>query len=893
MRALQITEDDADTLTRDGRVVHIRRLVPTDLPAVQALHDRTSDESMYLRYFAVDREGARKYATRMVEPGERRCALGAFTAAGLVAVGAIEPAGTDGAEFALLVADELQHTGIGTLLMEHLIATARGLGARRLVGDVLASNAAMLMVLRDLGFAAETRTEFGETRVEFSLELTEPVIAAITAREQAAGVASLRPLLAPRSVVVVGAGHRPGTVGHEVLRNLLDAKFAGTVFAINPHRSEVLGVRCLPSPAELPEVPDLAIVALPAPAVADAVRALGERGVRAAVLLGAGFGEAGAAGIALQDQVLAIARARGMRLVGPNCLGVLNTDPAVRLDATFARLARRPGTLAVLAQSGAFGAALLAAADRVGLGVGQFVSIGNKSDVGGNDLLLAWDADPNINVIAAYLESIGDPRRFARIAAQVSRHKPVLMVKSGRTAAGQAAGRSHTAAAASSEVAVDALLRGAGVLRVRTMRELLDAARVLADQPLPAGPRVAIVGNSGGPEILAADAAAEAGLTVAELDPATVATLRGLGGPAQNPLDLGAAVQPDTAYAALRPVLADPAVDAVVTVFTDIAIADSPAMRDAIAAATAGSGKPVLAVSVGARPDSLELPGIPRRLPVFTFPEEAVAALGVAYRYSRHRAIAPAVPARPDGVDEAAARALVETALRDGRDWLAPEEAFRLLANYGIPVTAHAVVTDPDAAVAAAADLGYPLVAKLAAPGLHKTELGGVRLGVADEVALRAAVTDLAALGDGRVLLQPMIGAGTELIAGTVHDPQCGPLVMIGAGGVLTDILGDRAFGLAPLTGDDADALVGRLRSARLLDGYRGAPVIDRAAVRDLLVRLGTLADDLPEIAELDLNPIIARADGLHVVDARIRIAEPPHHPDPLVRQLRGPRGGT
>ncbi|TAM86344.1 MAG: GNAT family N-acetyltransferase [Jatrophihabitans sp.] len=904
MAALQILDDDVDTLTRDGRVVHIRRLHPDDRAAVLGLHDRSSDESIYRRYFAFDREGAGRYAAHLVQPGEGRCALGAFADGELVGVGGFETepgtgsgtdsgahSGTAAAEFGLLVADAVQHTGIGTLLLEHLIAIARAQGVRHLIGDVLASNAPMLQVLHDLGFAATTRTEHGEARVEFGLELTQAVVAAISAREQAAEVASLRPLLAPRSVVVVGAGQRSGTVGHEVLRNILDAGFTGAVYAVNPRRDEVLGVRCVPTASQLPEAPDLAVVALPAAAVAEAVRGLGERGVRAVVLLGAGFGEVGPAGIALQDQVLALARAHGMRLVGPNCLGVVNTDPATRLDATFATLARRPGSLAVLAQSGAFGAALLAAAARVHLGVGQFVSIGNKSDVGGNDLLLAWDADPKVRVIAGYLESIGDPHRFVRIATGVTRHKPVLIVKSGRTAAGQAAGRSHTAAAASSDIAVDALLRASGVLRMRTMRELLDASRVLCDQPLPRGPRVAIVGNSGGPEILAADALLEAGLVVADLDPATDAALRQLGTSATNPLDLGAAVQPDVATAVLRTVLASASVDAVVSVFTDVAITDPTAMGDAVAAAAAGSDKPLLAVSVGGRSGSRELPGTRNRMPVFTFPEEAVAALGVAHRYGRLRAAPAAAPVRPAGIEAGAARAVVDAALRDGRDWLTTEDTHAVLTGYGIPVCPQAVVTGPDAAVAAATGLGYPLVAKLAAPGLHKTEMGGVHLAITGEAQLRAAVRELAGRSDGRVLLQPMIGPGTELIGGIVHDRQCGQLVMIGAGGVLTDVLDDRAFGLAPLTEHAADDLVAQLRASWLLDGYRGAPVVDRAAVRDLIVRLGVLADDLPAVAELDLNPIIARADGLHVVDARIRVARPPAHPDPLVRQLRGPRG--
>ncbi|MEO9139824.1 MAG: GNAT family N-acetyltransferase [Jatrophihabitans sp.] len=892
MRAPNVTDGYVDSLTRDGRIVQIRQLAQDDLAAVQALHDRASDQAIYLRYFALNRASAQNYAVTLVAPDPGRLALGAFVDAELVGVGVCDRTDGDAAEFALLVVDTAHHGGIGTLLLEHLIAGARRRGIGRFTAEILASNSAMLQVMRDLGFAASRRVAYGETHVEFSLDVAESVIAAISSRERSAGVASLVPLLAPRSVVVIGAGQRPGSVGHEVLRNLLAAGYTGTVQVVNPRRREVLGLRSYETVQDLPELPDLAIIALPAPQVPDAVRRCGELGVRAAVLLGAGFGEAGAEGARLQDEVLAVARVHGMRLVGPNCIGVINTDPAVALDATFGKVNPMPGPLAVLSQSGAFGVALLAAADAAGLGTSQFVSVGNKIDVGGNDLLLAWEADPRTRVIAGYLESVGDPRRFARIARQVSRRKPILLVKSGRTEAGQAAGRSHTAAAASSDIAIDALLRGSGVLRLPTMRELLDAARVLCDQPLPAGPRIAIVGNSGGPEIMAADAASEAGLEIAELDDATRTALLGLNVSTQNPLDLGAAVTPDTAAAALRIVLASPAVDAVITVFTAIAITDSSAMGSAITAAVAAADKPVVAVSVGEPPRTSVLPGSAWRLPVFTFPEEAAAALGVAHRYAQLREQSFALPLRPADVDVASARGLVDRALRSGQPWLALDDAFALLASYGVPVCPHAVVTDPDAALAAAAGLGYPLVAKLAAPGVHKSELGGVRLGLADEDALRAAVADLCTLADGRVLLQPMIGGGTELILGAVHDPQCGPLVMVGAGGILTDVLGDRAFGLAPLTEDEADALIGSLRAARLLDGYRGAPVVDRTAVRDALVRIAALVDDVPEIAELDLNPIIAGPDGLIAVDARVRVAEPPHHPDPLLRQLRGPRGG-
>jgi acyl-CoA synthetase (NDP forming)/RimJ/RimL family protein N-acetyltransferase len=890
---LKITSDDVDTLASDGRIVHIRDIRPDDLDELVALNDRASDRSIYFRYFSPNREAAERYVTKVSESVEaERRALGAFEQGRLLGLGVIERIGRVTAEFALLVADECHNCGIGTLLLEHLIAEARGAGIERFVADVLATNAQMIQVMRDLGFAPVTQIEHGEMHLEFALELNNRVVSAIGERERRANVVSLRPLLAPRSIAVIGAGQHPGTAGHEVLRNLLAADFTRDIHVVNPNRDTVLGLPCLPSPADLPDDVDLAVIALPADQVADVLAACGKRGVRAAVLFGSGFSETGADGAELQDAALDTAREYGIRLLGPNCIGVVNTDPDVRLDATFATLPHLPGSLAVLAQSGAFGVALIAAAASAGQGISQMVSVGNKADVGGNDLLLAWEADERTRVIGMYLESIGDPRRFARIARRVASVKPLLAVKSGRTEVGQRAGRSHTAAAASSDVAIDALFRSSGVLRVHTMQEMLDAARVLSGQPLPAGPRVAIVGNSGGPEILAADAATEAGLDVVEFDDATRAALAALGAPGQNPLDLGAAATAQTVGPVLRAVLDSPSVDAVLTVFTRIAIADADEIAAVVAEAAHASGKTVVAVTVGDPPSTLSRSDDAEwALPVFTFPEPAAAALGLAHRYAELRTSPIAMAQRPAGVDPGTAREIVETALAAGRDWLTADESHRLLRAYGLPVPDQAVVDDVDAAVTAAGELGYPLVAKLATPGLHKSDVGGVRVGIADAGALRAAIADFDALGGApgqQVLLQPMIGAGTELIVGAVHDAHCGPLVMIGAGGVLTDVLGDRSFGLAPLTAHDAEQVLGRLRSARLLDGFRGAPVVSRAAVTDVLIRVAALVDDVPQIAELDLNPLICRTDGLSAVDARIRVAVAPRHPDPLVRQLRG-----
>jgi acyl-CoA synthetase (NDP forming)/RimJ/RimL family protein N-acetyltransferase len=874
-------------LRTSGGLVHLRPVKESDREALLGLHTRASDESIYYRFFTVGRHAADAYLERLLRTTDAEPqTLVAIVGGEIVAVAGFEPVNDTTAEFAVLVEDTEQHEGIGTLLIEHLASIAWRRGIRRFVADVLAENTAALRMIRRLGFEVSADLEYGTAHLSFDLEPRSPVVAAIDDRDRTADAASLRPLLAPRSVAVIGASVRPRAVGHEVLRHILDGGFTGSVYAVNPKHESVLGVACFASAQDLPVAPDLALVAVPAVAVPDVVRACGERGARGVVLLTAGFGETGAEGQALQGEVLAVARGYGMRMIGPNCLGVLNSDPAVRLNATFAALPMRPGRLGLVSQSGALGIAVLGAAQRRGLGIAQFVSVGNKADVSGNDLLLAWERDDRVGVIGLYLESFGNPRKFARIARRVAHTKPIIAIKAGRSLAGQRAGRSHTAAAAASDAVVDALFTQAGVLRVDSMERLVDVSRLLLDQPLPAGPRVAIVGNSGGPGILAADAAEAAGLSVVELAASTLDELRGAAPSAasyENPVDLGAGAQPELFADAVRVLLAAPEVDIVLGVFTDTTVADPAQVVSQVAAVAADSGKPLAVTHVGSEPDTVQ------GVPVFAFPEPAAAALGYAYRYARIHAASASEPAPLDTVDPDGARSLVRQALAAGDEWLAPDDVAALLSKFRIPVCPYRVVSDPDAAGKAAADLGYPLVAKIARGTVHKTEAGGVRLGLRDDAAVRDAVAAIQATGAREVLLQPMVGSGVELIIGAVQDQQFGPVAMIGAGGVLADMIADRQLRLAPLTDDDADAMIRGLRTAPLLDGYRGGPVVSRPAVRRLLVRVAALANDVPEVAELDLNPVICRGgDDLVVVDAKVRVAAAPTLPDPLLRQLRG-----
>ena len=892
--------NDIDAVRADGGLVHIRPVQEADRKALLALNERASDQSIFYRFFTLSRHAADDYVARLLRPASiEHQALVALVDDELIGVAAYERLSRTSAEIALLVDDNDQHEGIGTLLIEHLAGIARRHRIQQFVAEVLAENAAMIRVIRNLGYEIDTRLEYGVVRLTFGLEAGARVVTAIDDRERTADAASLRPLLAPRSVAVIGASSRPRSVGHEVLRNILASGFTGTVNAVNPKHDTVLGLHTFASAHDLPVTPDLAVVAVPAASVLDVVHDCGERGARGIVLLSSGFGETGAAGEAMQKEVVAAARRHGMRLIGPNCLGLINTDPEVSLNATFASVSVNPGHLGLVSQSGALGIAVLLAAKRYGLGISQFVSVGNKADISGNDLLLAWERDERTSVIALYLESFGNPRKFSRIARRVSRHKPIIAIKAGRSLAGQRAGQSHTAAAASSDAVVDAMFTQAGVLRVNTMEEMLDVARVLSDQPLAAGPRLAIVSNSGGPGILAADAAEAAGLTVVELAEQTQAALRAAvpsAASCQNPIDLSAGVPTEETAEAMRIVLAAAEVDLVLTVFTETMITDPDEVMASIASAAGTSTKLVVATQVGREKRSVPIPGTHRNMAVFGFPEPAAAAMGFAWRYAQIAAAPLGDTARLEGIDIEGSRALVAEFLAAGEGWLRPRDVARLLIRYGIPMSPQRIVSRVEDAVRAAAELGYPVAVKLAGDTVHKTDVGGVRLGIADEQELRSAFDAVQAVEAGRrgdpdcadVLIQPMAPGGTELIAGVLQEPRFGPVLMLGAGGVLADMIADRQFRLAPLTIQDADQMIAGMRTAPLLDGYRGRRVVSRPAVRDLLLRLAALAEDLPEVAELDLNPIICEGDDvLVVVDAKVRIAPAPLTADPVLRQLR------
>jgi acetyl coenzyme A synthetase (ADP forming)-like protein len=725
-------------------------------------------------------------------------------------------------------------------------------------------------------------------------------VARFDAREERAAANALQLFFAPRSVAVIGASRRRGTVAGEVFHNLITSGFPGPVYPINHAASVVQSVTAYPTVLDAPGPVDLAVIAVPANDVLTAAEQCASKSVRALVVLSAGFGEVGEAGRKRQAELLRVCRSAGMRLVGPNCMGLLNTSPERRLNATFAPGMPPEGRIGFLSQSGALGLAIIDRASVLGLGLSTFVSVGNKADISGNDLLQYWHADPSTDVILLYLESFGNPRKFSRIARRVGRTKPIVAVKSGRSRAGSRAASSHTGAlVAASDVPVEALFRQSGVIRTDTLAELFDVASLVAHQPIPKGRRVGIVTNAGGPAILCADACEAEGLEVPVLTAASQAKLRtflAAQASVTNPVDMIATASAELYERTIDVVAKDPNVDAVVVIYIPPVVTRPEDVARAIVSGAlkmrrSSIEKPMLAVFMSAAgvPDALRASDV--GIPSYPFPENAAIALARAARYGEWRQRPEGVPARFADIKRDEAATLVARALARGDDWLFPDEVTTLLGCYGVPMIETRIVADAQAAELAARDIGGAVALKAVAPGLvHKTEAGGVRLGLSDPVAVRKAAeqmsTHLGATGHAPTsfAVQPMVPAGIEMIVGIAEDPQFGSLIVCGAGGTLVELLRDVAVRLTPLTVDDASDMLQSLKSYPLLTGFRGAPKCDVAAVENVLLRVSALADDLPAVAELDLNPIVVSERGAIVVDARVRVKRPAAAPLPGAR---------
>jgi acetyl coenzyme A synthetase (ADP forming)-like protein len=789
------------------------------------------------------------------------------------------------AELALAVADTYQGRGLGTILLGQLAESAQASGIDVLEAIVRPENHLMLKVLRESGFPVSARSEPGEIHAELPTALTPEGLRQFEDRERIGALAAVRHLLAPRSVAVIGASRHRGSIGAELFHNLVATGFKGPVYPVNPVATEIESVAAYASVLDILGDVEMAVITVPAAAVLEAARQCAAKRVRALVVISAGFAETGPEGAGLQGRLLEICRQAGMRLVGPNCMGVINTAEGVSLDATFAPDKPIAGRIGFLSQSGGLGIAVMARAQALGSGISSFVSVGNKADLSGNDFIQYWETDEATDLIMLYLESFGNPRKFARIARRVSRSKPILAVKGGRSPAGNRATSSHTGALLSgSDITVDALFQQAGVIRTDTLAELFNAALLLGSQPMPAGNRVAILTNAGGPAILCADACEANGLVVPELS-AQVRTELAAFMPAAastgNPVDMIASASAEDYSRAIATLAGCVEIDAMIVIFTPPLITRAPEVIRAIQRAARDLPRriPLLSVfmSKQSAPRVIRSGGV--GVPHYPFPEEAARALSLAARYGAWRALPEEPLAVLDAIDRDRAAAVIATALAEGGGWISPAAQGELLSCYGIPMVETRLVESPRAAGREAGRLGSPVALKAIVPGLlHKSDAGAVRLDLKGERAVQRAASEMAATLEQSghhvtgFQVQPIAAKGVEMLVGVVQDQHFGPVVACGAGGTATELLKDVAVRITPITRGEASRMIRSLKTFRLLDGYRGAPRADVAALEDVLLRVSALVEAHPEVVEMDLNPLIVHPVGAVAVDARIRL---------------------
>jgi acetyl coenzyme A synthetase (ADP forming)-like protein len=692
-------------------------------------------------------------------------------------------------------------------------------------------------------------------------------------------IRSVDAFFSPRSIAVIGASRQRGTISGELLHNILSYEFNGPVYPVNRTSPVVQSIVSYPTVEDVPGEVDLAVIVVPAAHVLEVAAQCARKHVRALVVISAGFAEASTPGRDAQSELVKICRDAGMRLIGPNCMGVISTDPNVRLNATFAPIPPLAGSIGFMSQSGGLGLAIMDYAGALGLGLSTFVSVGNKSDVSGNDLITYWEQDPRTNLILLYLESFGNPRKFSRIARRVARTKPIIAVKSGRSPAGARATSSHTGALlAASDVTVDALFRHSGVIRTDTLEEMFDVAALLSSQCVPRGRRVGILTNAGGPGILCADACASEGLEVPAFTDETQSKLRKLL-PAEasigNPVDMIASATADQYRQAMEIIGGDPSIDAVVVIFIPPLVTRPEDVATAIVNGTRAfrKTKPVVTVFMQSRGVPDELRSADVRVPSYSFPENAARALARVAGYGEWLS-RPSTEPVFENIDKAECSAIIDKAARNGGGWLEPRDVWTVLGKYGLPVLEQRVVSSADEAGSAAARFGGRIALKGIAPGLvHKTDAGAVRLDLSPD-AVTAAAREMSARINSinGFVVQRMAESGAEMIVGVVHDPQFGPVVACGAGGVLVELVRDVSIRVTPLSREDASAMVRELKTYPLLEGYRGSPVRDVAALEEVILRIGALVDDFPAISELDLNPVLVHEHGATIVDARIRI---------------------
>jgi acetyl coenzyme A synthetase (ADP forming)-like protein len=878
---------EATVVLRDGSTLTIKPVRPDDADELGRFFSDLSLESRVFRFFAAV-VNADSSVQRMVHVNYTS-SYGLVAVAGATAqiVGHamyVEVAPRK-AELALAVADAYQGRGVGTILLGQLAEAAAAAGYDVLEAIVRPENHRMLQMLRESGFPVHARSEPGEVHAEIPTKIGPEGIRQFEDRERLAAVAAVTHLLAPASVAVVGASRQAGSIGAALMHNLVAYRYRGRIYPVNPAASEIEGVPAFPSVLAIPGDVEMAVVTVPAAIVTKVARECAQKGVRGLVVISAGFGEAGPDGVALQRELVEICRQSGMRLVGPNCMGVINSAPEVNLDATFAPDQPVRGRIGFLSQSGGLGLAVMARAQALGSGLSSFVSVGNKADLSGNDFLQYWESDPQTDVIMLYLESFGNPRKFARVARRVSRSKPILAVKGGRTQAGSRATSSHTGALLSaSDITVDALFQQAGVIRTDTLAELFDAALLLGSQPLPAGNRVAILTNAGGPAILCADACEAEGLVVPPLPDTvrkTLAASMPAAGSTGNPVDMLAAANGEDYERAITVLAACDEIDAIIVIFTPPLVTKGTEVVRAIHRAAHALPRPIPVLSVfmskQAAPRVIEAGGV--RIPHYPFPEEAARALSLVAHYGAWRSAPEETVEEIAGIDGDRAAGIIATALASEAGWMAEPAIAELLACYRIPFVETRQAASPKEAGREARLMGDEVALKATAAGvLHKSDAGAVRLHLKGTKQVEHAALQMAEALEAAghhvsgFQLQPMVPDGVEMLVGVVQDQHFGPVLACGAGGTTTELLKDVAVRITPITRGDADRMVHSLKTFPRLDGYRGAPRADVASLEEVLLRVSALVEAHPEVAEMDLNPLIVHAAGAVVVDARIRL---------------------
>lgn len=876
---------EADIVLRDGGTAHLRPITPQDAEALQRMHLAQSPESTLMRFFVPMPRLTETLLRRFTQVDySRQVAIVALIGGEIVGVANYDRVDDRQAEVAFNISDVHQGRGLGSCLLEHLAAAARERGIQRFVADVLPQNLKMVAVFREAGFRVTQDWDHGVIALAFDIDPTDRLLAVMEAREHASEATSLRALLTPQSIVVIGASRDPESIGARVLRHVVEAGFTGRVHAVNPMVSELQGVPCYADVSQVPGPVDAALVVVPAGQVLEVVRSCGQAGVRGLIVMSGGFAEMGGEGLDSQRELVRVARSHGMRLVGPNSMGLLNTTAQVRLNASLAAQLPPAGGLGLFSQSGALGVAVLASAARRGLGLSSFVSAGNRADVSGNDCMQYWEEDPRTAVVGLYLESIGNPRKFSRIARRLSRKKPVVVVKSGASGYGVPPGHTVRSSRAPRE-ALDCMMRQAGVVRVDNIHQLFDVAELLLHQPLPAGPRIGIVGNSQAVASLVADAAVSGGLAV----PAEPVTVR-------NEPSIHEFRE------ALQECYAQEGIDAVVACFIPPVGEISPDMLAVLSEVSGGSAKTTVAclvgvggvTGVGADQGSPAADDGPSRgLPAYPTPEDAVLALASVVRYAQWRERESGVRVDPSGIDRSRARELVERSMSgiepDVRVRLTSEDVCTLLACYGLAVWPSVTVSGVQKAVEAAEHLGWPVVLKTADPRRrHRSQYAGVVLDIAGPDDLRARMEVMTQrIGEGTpFLIQHMSPEGAACVLRTMEDDLFGPIISFALAGDASDLLADIAYRIPPLTDVDVADLIRSVRASPRLTGYRGAPALDVTELENIVARLSCLADDLPQVAELELNPVIVAENGVAIAGATAVLSRPVGRTDGARRSL-------